>query len=280
MGTRIPLRIYVLEESSPGTYKMTPNPWKIVNNKTADDINGETSKISSTHAGYIILDNHDLIDIDFGSDTKRFDVFELTPEEAIKASQEGAPGYYYISYQSDRYYLYNSRNEVPAGSNVFEFYVNPERITPSYRKLITETKTRGGWDIQHWGDQLTELRVEGRTGGLNRLGSDFVGPVPKFIKTKDIDITRSPAWQKLNELKQFYSDDHRQVREDGTVIKMGLNFYDRFYVGYFTEFTGPMADAEKPFIMNYSFTFKVESNGESLLDSSEEALQYPKLTGE
>jgi hypothetical protein len=36
-----------------------------------------------------------------------------------------------------------------------------------------------------------------------------------------------------------------------------MNYYDDFYIGYFKDFAGPSADSQTPFIINYSFTFKV-----------------------
>jgi len=37
-----------------------------------------------------------------------------------------------------------------------------------------------------------------------------------------------------------------------------LSYLDGLYVGYFTTFTGPIPDAEKPYIMIFNFTFKVQ----------------------
>jgi len=180
---------------------------------------------------------------------------------------------YFIYFKNKKYYFSKTGAVINDNSNtvVFEFYINPERITPSYRKLITETRTRGGWDVQHWGEQLIEIRVEGRTGGLIKGGA--LNLVKEFTNSSDIDITQSYAWKRLNELKKLYDGDHKQIDIEGFVTKLGFNYYDRFYIGYFSEFSGPLADAEKPYIMNYSFTFKVESSGEYLMDSSLDSLK-------
>lgn len=154
-----------------------------------------------------------------------------------------------------KYYIKKSPGEVddkfPANQALpitsFTFYINPNHITPNYKKLITEIRTRGGWEVQHWGNSLTEISVQGVSGGL----------LPKNLEPgKPIDITTSPAWIKLSQLKKLYYDSNSNPNESSS-ITFGMNYYDMFYVGYFTSFTGPEGDAESPFLVKYNFTFKV-----------------------
>ena len=128
----------------------------------------------------------------------------------------------------------------------FEFYVSPQHITPTYRKLQTETRTRGGWEVQHWGDALTEVRVTGKTGGLHTMPAG------------ETDITKSLAWQALTELRSIYQESN-SVKNVVSTTSLGMQYFDRFFIGYFSEFTGPEADAEKPYLMDYSFSFKVQT---------------------
>ena len=39
---------------------------------------------------------------------------------------------------------------------------------------------------------------------------------------------------------------------------LGMNYFDRYFIGYFTDFNGPEAQAENPYIVEFSFTFKVQ----------------------
>lgn len=53
-------------------------------------------------------------------------------------------------------------------------YINPQSITYSDKKLITPTKTKGGYTLQYWGEELTTLNIVGTTGssgieGINML---------------------------------------------------------------------------------------------------------------
>ncbi len=57
---------------------------------------------------------------------------------------------------------------------VVRMYVNPESISYQHRKLITKDRTKGGYTLQYWGEDLTTLNISGTTGssgveGINAL---------------------------------------------------------------------------------------------------------------
>jgi hypothetical protein len=57
---------------------------------------------------------------------------------------------------------------------VVNMYVNPSSITYRHKKLITKEKTKGGFTLQYWGEDLTTLDIAGTTGssgieGINVL---------------------------------------------------------------------------------------------------------------
>src|ERR1700733_9308609 len=57
---------------------------------------------------------------------------------------------------------------------VINMYINPQSIDYTHRKLITPVRTKGGYVINYWGEELTTLRLSGHTGssgveGLNVL---------------------------------------------------------------------------------------------------------------
>lgn len=139
------------------------------------------------------------------------------------------------------------------GAEEFTFYINPQNVRVSYQKLVNEIRTRSGWEIQHWGDQLTEITVEGHTGGMHKMG-DVPGSLVPI--TENDSIFNSYAYKKLVQLRTLYLEDHNlRNREDSFLLQ--LSYAEGLYTGYFTNFTGPTANAEKPFVVDYSFTFKV-----------------------
>ena len=57
---------------------------------------------------------------------------------------------------------------------VIRMFVNPSGITYNNAKAITETRTKGGYTLQYWGETLTTLSITGTTGssaieGINML---------------------------------------------------------------------------------------------------------------
>jgi len=130
----------------------------------------------------------------------------------------------------------------------FEFYVNPENISITSQKLLTEIRTRRGWEIQHWGEAISELSVAGRSGGMHHASRSFGEAVEK--------LTDSTAWKRLDQLKQFYKADYALANKPQN-RQLAMTYYDKLLIGYFKSFNGPDADAMNPYIVKYSFTFKV-----------------------
>jgi hypothetical protein len=53
-------------------------------------------------------------------------------------------------------------------------FVNPSAITYNHKKLITKDRTKGGYTLQYWGEELSVLNISGTTGssgieGINVL---------------------------------------------------------------------------------------------------------------
>ncbi len=57
---------------------------------------------------------------------------------------------------------------------IVRMYVNPQGITYNHKKLISKERTKGGFTLQYWGEDLTTLNINGTTGssgieGINML---------------------------------------------------------------------------------------------------------------
>lgn len=57
---------------------------------------------------------------------------------------------------------------------VVEMYINPQSISYQFKKSITNVRTKGGFTLQYWGEDLTQLSINGTTGssgieGINVL---------------------------------------------------------------------------------------------------------------
>ncbi len=59
-------------------------------------------------------------------------------------------------------------------SGLIEMYINPKNIRYNYKKDISQQRTKGGYSLQYWGEQMTPLSISGTTGssgieGINVL---------------------------------------------------------------------------------------------------------------
>lgn len=62
---------------------------------------------------------------------------------------------------------------IPEG-NIVQMYINPQNITFSHRKAITPQRTKAGFSVQYWGEELSTCRLNGTTAssgieGINVL---------------------------------------------------------------------------------------------------------------
>ena len=49
-------------------------------------------------------------------------------------------------------------------------YVNPNSISYNHKKLISKDRTKGGYTLQYWGEDLSQLTIAGTTGGAGIEG--------------------------------------------------------------------------------------------------------------
>jgi hypothetical protein len=57
---------------------------------------------------------------------------------------------------------------------VAQMFINPQNISYNNKKLITKERTKGGFTLQYWGEDLTTINISGTTGsagieGINML---------------------------------------------------------------------------------------------------------------
>lgn len=57
---------------------------------------------------------------------------------------------------------------------IVRMYVNPNAISYAHKKIITKDRTKGGFTLQYWGEDLTTINISGTTGssgieGINML---------------------------------------------------------------------------------------------------------------
>jgi len=255
MGQRLPIIIYKIPISQ------------------VSDLNKQFTKPSSNY----LINIYDInITTDFDSDntnniSKKIFITDdnFTPSENIQNSGGWYEVFYngedsYIKFRGSIYYIPKTSTDLSSlnSQEIYEFYVKPDRITPSFKKLQTVIRTLGGWETQHWGNQLVELSVEGKTGGLHLVTKEGSTGEKRVLNSQE-GIMDSIAWKKLVSLRKIYEEDQNRRNKQAEYL-LGLSYLDGLYIGYFIDFTGPIPEADKPYIMNYRFSFKVQ---ETIYDS-------------
>lgn len=81
--------------------------------------------------------------------------------------------------------------EVPNKGYFVEMYLNPQNIDIKSQKIITQIRTKGGYMIQHWGEELDEITFQGHTGANGIEGIDVLRDVYRAENKKNESIYKT-----------------------------------------------------------------------------------------
>lgn len=142
------------------------------------------------------------------------------------------------------------------GGNTVQMYINPENFVTSDRKSIVPTRTKGGFVVQYWGEELTKLSLRGTTGSSGIKGIQVLRDIYRaennafelVAATQTSEFLQRASESGLNtaNLAQTFatlSDELRQsnflLRPSLASLALSVNlFYQGIqYKGFFTEFT-------------------------------------------
>jgi hypothetical protein len=145
---------------------------------------------------------------------------------------------------------------LPNGSTV-QMYINPENFVVAESKQINHTRTKGGFVVQYWGDNLTKLTLSGTTGSSGVKGIQVLRDIYRaensafevMAASQENDIAEVVSDAKSNSdigLDTMFYALAQQSRENNFLLRPSLAslalsvslFYQGIsYRGYFTEFT-------------------------------------------
>lgn len=133
-------------------------------------------------------------------------------------------------------------------------YVNPSSKSTSYDHIVSDgSKTRDGYTIEFWGQQLETLTLSGTVGAFYVHQEGRGGGLA--VNTR----RGSYAYQQLMALYQMYRNNGYIYNRDGRISLVGAVaiYYDgTIYTGSFNSFNITHSES-KPFTLDYSFTFTV-----------------------
>lgn len=105
-----------------------------------------------------------------------------------------------------------------------EMYLNPQNIQFSSKKLITEQRTKGGFILQYWGEDLDTVNIQGTTGLAGIEGINVLRDAYRSEQLALIELIKNNADKRRQSLAQL-----------ATSVIM---WYDgEGYRGYFTDFS-------------------------------------------
>jgi len=157
------------------------------------------------------------------------------------------------------------KEENPNITPVFKFYVNPRNIHIGKSKLITKIRTRGGFEFQHWGPDITTISFGGTTGNITP--TSFTAQ----IQNQNPTVDNSEAYKIFRDFEQLYEEDQQQ-QDIGNVTMLGLEYRGNIYVGHLRNF-GFDEVGEKPFQLEYIVEFAVEYEATSVSSAQQEIQQ-------
>jgi hypothetical protein len=164
---------------------------------------------------------------------------------------------------------------LPNGSSV-QMYINPENFVVAESKLITPMRTKGGYVVQYWGDNLTKLTLSGTTGSSGVKGVQVLRDIYR-AENKAFELvaaTQASDFQKLLEGKRIndagvtgtlFNEAAKQMRARNFILRPSLAslalsillFYQGVqYRGFFTEFT-VTESVSKLGLFDYNLSFTV-----------------------
>ena len=127
--------------------------------------------------------------------------------------------------------------------------INPSNLDLQYSQLINETRTMGGFVQEFWGEQLSGLSCSGVT-------SLFYND-----KGLTVDFKQTESYKNFESLIKIYKNNGKSYSSKGSnrIVSFGkivMTYFNKEYEGFFENFDYTES-AEKPFSLDYSFSFKI-----------------------
>lgn len=147
--------------------------------------------------------------------------------------------------------------ETPVLPEAMFLHVNPKSLSPTYTKNVERFQTRGGWQEQHFGEQLTTISADVSTGA-------FINVETGLAVTKRRDTI---AYEKFSHLVDLFRNNGLVYDQKGAVQYRGmirLVFEGGIYDGSFRDISISESEAS-PFQFTASFSFTVEKESTGVL---------------
>lgn len=171
---------------------------------------------------------------------------------------------------------------VPQAGSI-NMYINPQQMRIQEKKIITKQRTKGGYVIQYWGEELPTINLEGHTGssgmeGINvlrnvyRAEQNAFKSVAELLKDRLREFTGVSPAGALGAASSTAAGALRGVA--GGLLGQGINpslfptlaslatavelhYQGWVYRGFFEDFSVTESVANGVGVFNYTLTFTV-----------------------
>lgn len=136
-------------------------------------------------------------------------------------------------------------------------HVNPNSLEFSYSKIIERFQTKGGWQEQHFGDQLTDIQASVTTGAFVNVETGLAVQ----------DRRDTIAYEKFQHLVDLFYNNGLVHDVKGNIQYRGriqLVFEGGVYTGSFRSLSITESEGS-PFQFTADFAFRVEKESINLL---------------
>ena len=92
-----------------------------------------------------------------------------------------------------------------------EMYVNPQNVTFTLNKKITPTRTKGGFIVQYWGDELEVIQMNGTTGSSGIEGMEILNDLYRSEQLGDSGMANLQSVYSRLSTHQHADDTHKKL---------------------------------------------------------------------
>lgn len=143
---------------------------------------------------------------------------------------------------------------------VVEMYVNPQQISYQYKKQITNQRTKGGYVLQYWGEELTTLNIQGTTGSAGIEGINVLMDVYRNEQVQFDPYALALAADRDRENEEFsFLGDFPSPGLGQTLTNIGESIGESFtsLVSNAVETGSPKTTRPSPTLASLAFTVEM-----------------------
>lgn len=84
------------------------------------------------------------------------------------------------------------------GMGFVQMYINPQQMNIQYKKIVKQQRTKGGYVIQYWGEELIIIKISGTTGSSGIEGINILRKVYRAEQNafKQVEQTLADRYKK------------------------------------------------------------------------------------